>query len=108
MPIFMGENRKDDDAALMLFIAGLMIALAIIVLPFVWNFAKEGLAKQKVSVIVSEECTEGTSCQLCNQDGNKKVCVDGVCNANGDCLAPVQKNVTFKYPEKGLRQIANA
>jgi hypothetical protein len=99
----MAEHKKDDDAALVLFILGLFIALAIIILPFVWSMAREEMNKPHTSVIVTDNCKEGASCQICKEVNGTKTCVQGICDAQANCLAPMQKNVTLKYPEKGLK-----
>lgn len=101
----MTEHKKDDDAALFLFLVGILIALAIIILPFVWSFAREELAKSRVSVVISEECKAGASCQICTDSNTNRTCVAGICDAQGNCLAPMQKNATLKYPERGLRAL---
>ncbi len=102
----MTEHKKDNDAALVLFVLGIFLALAIIILPFVWSQARAELNKPKVSVLVTEDCKEGKACQICNEEGNKKVCVDGICDAKGNCLTtsvPANKNTTPKMVYPGLR-----
>ncbi len=100
----MAENKK-DDAALFLFVAGLLIALAIIVLPFVWSFAKAELSKTKVSVIVSDECKPGSPCQICTETAQNRSCITGVCDAQQNCITPSPKNATPKIPEKGVKSL---
>ncbi len=97
----MVENKK-DDAALFLFLAGLLIALAIIVLPFVWSSAKAELSKTKVSVIVKNECGPGSPCQVCTETAQNRSCITGVCDTQQNCIVPNPKNATPKIPEKGV------
>jgi hypothetical protein len=95
-------EHKNNDAELFLFLAGLLIALAIIILPFIWASAREELSKPKVSVLVPQDCKAGSPCQICSQDGNKKTCTDGVCDAKANCIIPSQNTPALKYPIKGL------
>jgi hypothetical protein len=98
-------EKQDNDAALFLFLVGVLIALAIIILPFVWSSAKAELSKTKVSVIVSDECKAGSSCQICTETAQNRSCITGVCDAQQNCIVPSPKNATPKIPEKGPRSL---
>jgi hypothetical protein len=95
-------GNKDDDAALALFLIGLLIALAIVVLPFIWASAREELNKPHTSVIVTEGCKEGASCQVCNEKNGNKTCAAGICDAQANCLVPAQKNTALNWSVRGL------
>jgi len=97
----MVENKQDNDAALFLFLAGLLIALTVIILPFIWASARAELSKPHVSVIINQDCKEGSPCQVCKQDGNKKTCTDGVCDIKANCIIPSQNTNYPDSPAKG-------
>lgn len=95
----MAESKKDDDTSLVLFIIGLFVALLIIILPFIWS-----QAKPEMNAPVVYDCEEGASCQICDEQ-DSTICVTGICDAQANCIAPMQKNDTSKVPLRGLRAL---
>ena len=92
-------HTSRNDRALWLIILGVLFVLALILLPIIWKYqVQPALANEKAA------CPDRAPCVTCVGKGENKTCLDGMCNAQGNCTIPD----TFGYPgiiPQGVRAV---
>jgi len=88
----MGDAEKNDAVMLVLVSLGVIAFLAFIGLPWVLHDITQG--KPGTAVLSNDNCREGTSCKSCIDKGGEHICVDGICDAQGNCLNGETRNAS--------------
>jgi hypothetical protein len=93
--------KEKQDFLFLIILLGLLTTISLIWLPFMWDKWEER-SEPRVYVLSSVECTSGVSCSSCVEQGRNNKCIAGICDASGNCIIPLQGNITKK---PGIREL---